>query len=115
LALALPLALLQIYDRILPSQSYGTTVMLVIGVATAIICEALLRYGRMSLFARYAARYAARYEAQTLFDVFKRLLRTDIDKVERMGIASVMDSVRAVSTVRDWWSGSAAVGLYEVH
>ena len=111
LALALPLALLQIYDRILPSQSYGTTVMLVIGVATAIICEALLRYGRMSLFARYAARY----EAQTLFDVFKRLLRTDIDKVERMGIASVMDSVRAVSTVRDWWSGSAAVGLYEVH
>lgn len=110
LALALPLALLQIYDRILPSQSYGTTAVLVIGVATAILCEALLRYGRMALFARYGAVY----ETQTLTEVFKRLLHTDIDKVERVGIASVMDSVRAVSTVRDWWSGSAAVGLYEV-
>lgn len=110
LALALPLALLQIYDRILPSQSYGTTAVLVIGVGTAIVCEALLRYGRMSLFARYGAVY----ETRTLNEVFRRLLRADIDKVERIGIASVMDSVRAVSTVRDWWSGSAAVGLYEV-
>lgn len=110
LALALPLALLQIYDRILPSQSFGTAALLILGVATAIILEGILRYSRMALFARYGARY----ETRTLTEVFDRLLRADIEHAERVGIASIMDSVRAVSAVRDWWSGNAAVGLYEL-
>ncbi|MBX9915185.1 MAG: ATP-binding cassette domain-containing protein [Pseudomonadaceae bacterium] len=110
LALSLPLALLQIYDRILPSQSYGTTAMLVLGVGTAIVLEAMLRYGRMAIFARYGSQY----EARTLTEIFDRLMHSDIERVERVGIASIMDSVRAVSTVRDWWSGNAAVGLYEL-
>ncbi len=110
LALSLPLALLQIYDRILPSQSYGTTAMLVLGVGSAIVLEAVLRYGRMAIFARFGSQY----EARTLTEIFDRLMRSDIERVERLGIASIMDSVRAVSIVRDWWSGNAAVGLYEL-
>ncbi|MEN0107666.1 MAG: ABC transporter transmembrane domain-containing protein [Pseudomonas sp.] len=110
LALALPLSLLQIYDRILVSQSYGTAVVLVVGVGIAVLLETLLRYGRTALFAHIAARY----ESETTTHIFDRLLKADIYAVERVGTASIIDGVRSVAQVRDIWSGSAATAFYEV-
>lgn len=109
LALALPLALLQIYDRILPSQSYGTVVVLVIGVGLAIVLEALLRYGRLALFANLAARY----EVATYQKALDSLLKADVAAVERRGTPAVTEALRAISTVRDFWSGQAGAALYE--
>ena len=51
LALAVPIALFQTYDRILPNQAYGTTFVLAVGVTVAIVLEAVLRYARAVLFA----------------------------------------------------------------
>lgn len=110
LALALPLSLLQIYDRILPSQSFGTAVFLVIGVGIAILLEAMLRYGRTALFAHIAAKY----ESEATTKIFDHLLKADINAVENLGTASVIDGVRSVAQVRDIWSGSAAAAFYEV-
>lgn len=56
LALALPLVLLQIYDRILSAQSYDTAAALVTGVGLAIVLEALLRFGRSALFTNVGVR-----------------------------------------------------------
>lgn len=109
LALALPLALLQIYDRILPSQSYGTALVLVLGVGLAIILEALLRYGRMALFARFAARY----EVQTYLGALEGLLHADVNAVERRGAPAITDALRSIGQVRDFWSGQAGASLYE--
>lgn len=109
-SLALPLALLQIYDRILPSQSYGTAIFLVIGVAIAIILEGVLRYGRSELFAAAGARY----EAQTTVDFLGRLQEADIAKIEKIGTARVSDALRAIGQVRGFWSGQAGAALYEL-
>jgi ABC-type bacteriocin/lantibiotic exporter with double-glycine peptidase domain len=109
LALALPLALLQIYDRILPSQSYGTAVFLVIGVGIAILLEAVLRYGRTALFARLGARY----EAEAMLRALRGLMRADLDAVEQRGSAAISDALRAIAQVRDFWSGQAGAALYE--
>lgn len=109
LALALPLALLQIYDRILPSQAYGTAVFLIIGVGIAILLEAMLRYGRTALFARLGARY----EAEAMLRALRRLMRADLGEVERRGAAVISDSLRAIAQVRDFWSGQAGAALYE--
>ncbi|MGB1027299.1 MAG: hypothetical protein ACPGYL_12140 [Rhodospirillaceae bacterium] len=46
LSLALPLSLLQIYDRIVPNSSLETLALLVLGVLTALILEAVLRLTR---------------------------------------------------------------------
>lgn len=112
LALALPLSLslLQIYDRILPSQSFGTAVFLVVGVGIAIMLEAMLRYGRTALFAHIAAKYESEFTTK----IFDHLLKADINAVEKLGTASVIDGVRSVAQVRDIWSGSAASAFYEV-
>lgn len=110
LGLALPLALLQIYDRILPAQAYGTAVFLVIGVGVAILLEAVLRYGRQALFANIGARY----EAQATMAALERLQLADIALLEKRGTPAISDALRAIGQVRDFWSGQAGAALYEL-
>ena len=109
LALALPLALLQVYDRILPSQSFGTATLLILGVAIAITLEAVLRYGRSALFVNLGARY----EAEMTWRAIGTLHGADIDAVEKRGTAAISDAFRAIAQVRDFWSGQAGAALYE--
>ena len=110
LSLSLPLALLQIYDRILPAQALGTAGFLVAGVALALVLEAVLRYGRSVLFSNIAARY----EAQTTMAALTRLQQADVAEVERRGTARISDALRSICQVRDFWSGQAGMALYEL-
>ncbi len=110
LALALPLALLHIYDRILPGKSYGTAVMLVVGVALALSLELLLRYGRARLFVTIGARY----EAETTMRALQHLFEADVAEVEKRGSSFVGDTMRAITQMRDFWSGQAGASLYEL-
>lgn len=110
LALAVPLSLLQIYDRILPSQSYGTTIALVIGVSIAIILEAILRYSRSVIFARMGAQY----EAATVTAMASKLMTADVNEIEKRGTPWFNDALRAVSKVKDLRTGNAATALYEM-
>ncbi|UPY37015.1 ABC transporter transmembrane domain-containing protein [Sediminicoccus sp. KRV36] len=52
LALILPLALLQVYDRILPAAEYGTALSLFILVGVAILLDGVLRLARARAVAR---------------------------------------------------------------
>ncbi|MDF1807276.1 ABC transporter transmembrane domain-containing protein [Hyphomonas sp.] len=110
LGLALPLAMLQVYDRILPAQSYGTATVLVAGVALAITLEMLLRYGRQSLFINIGARY----EALATIAVLERLQHADVNRVEQLGTSSVSDALQSIVQIRDFWSGQAGAALYEL-
>lgn len=110
LGLGLPLALLQIYDRILPAQAYGTAVFLVLGVGFAIVLEAVLRYGRQVMFASIGARY----ELKATMDALERLQHADVRAAEKLGSAATADALRAITQVRDFWSGQAGAALYEL-
>ncbi len=55
-ALALPVVLLQLYDRIIPNAAYGTLGALLVGLAVAIMLETALRMARASIAAWSAAR-----------------------------------------------------------
>lgn len=110
LALALPLALLQIYDRILPAQAYGTALFLVLGVGIAIVLEAVLRYGRQVLLAAVGARYEAQLTARAI----ERFYQADVQTVELRGSALWLEAFRAIGQLRDFWSGQAGVALYEL-
>jgi ATP-binding cassette subfamily C protein LapB len=108
--LALPLALLQTYDRILPNEAYSTTFVLALGVSIAIVLEALLRYGRSVLFAYIGEAFEGR---MTLREV-DHLMRANGKAVHEYGVPALSDALRAVSQVRDFWSGSAAAALHEL-
>ena len=49
LALAMPIMMLQTYDRILPNHGYGTLTLLLFGVITAALLEVILRIARSYL------------------------------------------------------------------
>lgn len=110
LALAVPLALFQTYDRILPNQAYGTTAVLAIGVSIAIVIEAILRYSRAVLFAYIGWAFESQMTARLL----EHLLRADARAVHRLGTSTLTHTLRAVWQVRDFWSGNAAVALHEL-
>ncbi len=55
LALLLPLALLQVYDRILPNQSAGTAAVIFSAVAAALVLSGFLRAVRARAFSKISA------------------------------------------------------------
>ena len=110
LALAVPLALLQTYDRILPNQAYGTTVVLAVGVTVAIVLEAALRYARSVLFAHVGSAF----ESQMTVRILDHVLRADSRAFHQLSIPDLSHAVRGVGEVREFWSGNAAVALHEL-
>lgn len=65
LALALPLALLQVYDRILPNQSAGSAIVIFSAVVVALCLSGILRYVRSGIFARRSAEEEHRLWTRT--------------------------------------------------
>ncbi|PKG83303.1 toxin ABC transporter [Colwellia sp. 75C3] len=109
LSLALPFTMLQIYDRILPNQSYGTATVLVIGVAIAILLELFLRYARSWMLASSAANF----ELQTTINVVNRIMEADHQPLDKMGSGSLFNSLSGIATMRDLYSGQAAVAIMD--
>jgi len=89
LSLALPFTMLQIYDRILPNQGYGTASVLASAVGVAILLELLLRYARSWLLASSAANF----ELQTTTKVVNALMRSDYHHVESLGTGKVSNGL----------------------
>ncbi len=110
LALALPLALLQVYDRILPNKAVGTLVVLATTVTSAILLEALLRYVR----SRILARMAATAEAQAHRQAMQRLLSAPLAALEAHGNGYYAERLSAIGTLREAWSGPALQAMIDL-
>lgn len=110
LSLAMPLAMLQVYDRILPNEAMGTAGVLIVGVATAVILEAALRYGRSHLLGAIGALY----EYRVGLAAFHHLLKSRIDAFERVGSGVLMDRFNALQATRELYSGQAILSLFDL-
>ena len=109
LSLALPFTMLQIYDRILPNQSFGTATVLVIGVAIAILLELFLRYARSWLLASSSANF----ELKTTVNVVNKLLEADHSKLAKLGAGNIHNGLSGIGAMRELYSGQAAVALMD--
>lgn len=110
LSLAIPLALLQTYDRILPNQAYGTTVVLAVGVCLAVVLEAILRYGTVILFANIGALFEKRMRVKLV----AHILKGNAKDIHACGAPTLTESLRTVSQLRDFWSGNTKTALHEL-
>ncbi|OAN48823.1 peptidase domain-containing ABC transporter [Magnetospirillum moscoviense] len=110
LALALPIMLLQIYDRIIPHQSMSTLGMLTVGVVVAMVLESAVRMGRNHL----TGWLGAAFEHRLSCEAFKRLLRAPLPDFERHGPTVLMERLRASAKVREFYSGQALLSLFDV-
>ncbi len=92
LSLALPLALLQTYDRILPNEAYGTTAVLALGVNIAIVLGAVLRYARSLLFAYVGSEF----ESEMTVRVLDHVMRADSKAFHKLSMPDLSNARRAV-------------------
>jgi ATP-binding cassette subfamily B protein len=107
LALALPLLMLQVFDRILPYRSLDTLTILVLGTAAALAAEAALRLMRSFVMVWAAARF----EHGALCNAVSRLLVTPAEQVESGGYA---DRFKAIVALKEYFSGQTFLQLLDL-
>lgn len=100
LGLALPLALLQIYDRIIPNSSHGTLTLLLAGVGSAVVLEAVLRIARADIISWGSTQF----EHRAACDAFRHVMATPADELERVGPGELIERLGGLPTVREVFS-----------
>ncbi|MBE8565495.1 ABC transporter transmembrane domain-containing protein [Vibrio sp. OPT20] len=110
LSLAVPLTVLQIYDRILPNQSYGTATLLLAGAALAVAMEALIRFVRTWLLSAAASNT----EKATYQTLVERVTTASSGHLRHIGVGGVEEGLGSVSKVKDWYSGGVIAGFIDL-
>ncbi len=110
LALALPIVILQTYDRIVPNNSRDTLLLLIVGVGAALVLDSILRLGRGHITGWAAARFEHHFGC-VLTD---HLLSADLVAYERDAPGVHLDRASAVDALRDFYSGQAILILVDL-
>ncbi|SON52975.1 ABC transporter transmembrane domain-containing protein [Vibrio tapetis] len=110
LTLAVPLTVLQIYDRILPNQSYGTASLLITGAVLAVLMEGLLRFVRSWILAAAASNT----EKTTFRSVVERISYASSQDIQKLGLGGVHEGIDAVTRAKEWNSGGVLAGFIDL-
>jgi ATP-binding cassette subfamily B protein len=110
LGLVLPLTLLQVYDRILPSTATDTLTALGIGIAAAVTLETVLRISRSAVTGWTSARFEHMAATRTLGS----LLRQPLDEFERKGTGVHLETLNSIHTLKDFYAGQAFLSVFDL-
>ena len=110
LALAFPLLMLQLYDRILPHQSLDTLTIVAFAVGVAIALESVVRVVRSYT----TAWISARFEHKAMIAVAERVLAEPLHDFERKGTGTVMDAFKSVNALKYHFSGQTFQQLMDL-
>jgi ATP-binding cassette, subfamily C, bacterial LapB len=103
LALAMPITLLQVYDRIIPNSAEGTLILLITGIGAALILEALLRLGRSYV----SGWMGARFDHLAGSAAMERLMSISIIDYDRHGAGEHLERYNALNTLKEFYAGQA--------
>ncbi|HID71093.1 MAG TPA: ATP-binding cassette domain-containing protein [Desulfobacterales bacterium] len=110
LALAMPIMMLQTYDRILPSHGVGTLVLLISGVVCAVVIEVGLRLARSYL----TGWSGAVFEHKTACAAMSHLLHSNVQEFEQQGAGAYIQKMAAISRLRSFYSGQALMTMVDL-
>lgn len=110
LAIALPLVILQTYDRIIPNESRDSLLLLVGGVAVAFLLDAVLRVSRADMIGRAGARFVHFMKCVAV----SRLLNGRLDQVEETEPGTQLERLSAIDTLRDFHTGQVMVQVLDL-
>ncbi|NNG03156.1 MAG: ATP-binding cassette domain-containing protein [Inquilinus sp.] len=110
LSLALPIVILQVYDRVLPNAALDSFTIMAIGLCGVVLVEAALRIGRSYIMSWTGARF----EHATAVEAFDRILGADIMQFEKDEPGSYLDRLQGLDSLRDYYSGQAALVLVDL-
>jgi len=110
LSLAVPLTVLQIYDRILPNQSYGTATLLIFGAFVVVSLEAIMRYVRSWLLAAAASNT----EIATYKTLLEKVGYSSPSQRKTLTVGGVEEGLNSVNRVKEWYSGGIIAGFIDL-
>lgn len=110
LGLALPLGILQIYDRIIPNSATATLAMLSIGIGIALLMETILRIARSRVLAWSAMKAA--WSANV--DAACRVATAPAELVDAQPAARWFQRLQAVATLSDFGMSRAPLLLIDM-
>lgn len=110
LALALPLAILQIMDRVVGNQSVETLAFLVGGIVVALVLEELLR----SISSVVTGWLGIRYEHQTGMAALGRLLRVPMRRYRGEEAGTYAERILASARAAEFYSGQALLVVFDL-
>lgn len=109
LALAVSLFSMQVYDRVIPTRSEYTLIILASGVFLIIIFEAFMKFSRSRIMDKVVVgldQYLSR-------EVFQRLLKVRIDQMPG-SVGSMAAQLRGYEQVRSFFTASTLFGLVDL-
>jgi ATP-binding cassette subfamily C protein LapB len=110
LSLALPLVILQTFDRVVPNSAHETFVFLLVGLGIVVVVDGGLRMARSYITAWGAARFEHAVSCRTI----KRMLGAEILGFEREPSGIQIARVNAIDTLRDLYAGQGMLALIDL-
>ena len=110
LALATPLFVMGVYDKVVATGSLPTLVFFAVGVGIAIVCDMVLRYYRT----RILAHIGARLDNIVGIAIFHKILFLPPALTERATIGAQVARIKDFETIRDFFTGPMALTLFEL-
>ncbi|WP_269585680.1 peptidase domain-containing ABC transporter [Roseibium sp. Sym1] len=103
LGLAMPLTILQVYDRILPNKATDTLVILVIGLGFVLVIDAVLKTIRSYVVGWLAASFTHKANLEAT----RRLLNSRGDAASEATVSKHLDSFRSLQALGDQYGSQA--------
>ena len=110
LGLALPLAILQVYDRIVPQVAMATLTFLIVGICGALVLETVLRIARGHVIAWAAMKRAWRANV----DAASRVALAPAKQVDAQPAARWIQRLQAVATISEFEISPAPLVLIDL-
>lgn len=110
LALALPLAILQILDRVVSNKSLETLTFMVVGVIIAIFLEEILR----SVNGHITSWLGARFEHNTSVAALERLMHVPLQRYQQDEPGAHEERILSTAKVAEFYSGQALLVLFDL-
>ncbi|MCP5381140.1 MAG: ATP-binding cassette domain-containing protein [Kordiimonadaceae bacterium] len=110
MSLALPMVLLQVYDRLIPNKALNTLSMLIIGLVVILILDVLLRTARSYL----VGWIGAQYEHETGLGAMKSILRGNLVELESVSSGEQLDRLSSIDSIRDFYGTQASLAIMDL-
>ncbi len=109
LALALPVVILQVYDRIIPNQAIDTYLVLIIGMLVVILADCFLKIWRSMILSWESAKF----DHQVSLDAMDKILHTRTQDFETKPAGYYIDKIYALEKIQEFYSGQSILLLMD--
>ncbi|MGV8948142.1 MAG: peptidase domain-containing ABC transporter [Candidatus Paracaedibacter sp.] len=110
LSLAIPILVLQLYDRIIPNQSYGTLSLMGIAVCLILILESILRFSRGYVLSWLGMHF----EHGAAVSAFQHLVNATLDDLNKRGVGEHVENIESATILKEFLAGQGFLILLDL-